>query len=170
MSTKMDAIHGIELLRGFIGSSQLHAIGDACRSEEKQFFFDKLVSLGQLVLKMPRTYDQDGLGDQAIVSLHYFKGACDWYITERDVDTDGEGQIQAFGYANLGDDECAELGYISIVELIAAGAELDLYFTPCTLGAVKSKYESRVQAYENQGMTRSDAQGVVEAEDMKAAS
>ena len=33
-----------------------------------------------------------------------------------------------------------------------------------------SKYESRVQAYEKQGLTRSDAQGVVEAEDMKAAS
>jgi hypothetical protein len=139
MSTKMDAIHGIELLRGFIGSSQLNAIGDACRSEEKQFFFDKLVDLGQLVLKMPRTYDQEDLGDQAIVSLHYFSGACDWYITERDIDTDGEGQIQAFGYANLGDDECAELGYISIVELIANGVELDLYFTPKTLGQIRAK-------------------------------
>lgn len=170
MSTKMEAVNALKTLNGFIGSSQLQAIGHACRGEEKQFFFDKLVSLGQLVSTMPKTYEQDGLGDQAIVSLHYFTGACDWYITERDVDTDGEGQIQAFGYANLGDDECAELGYISIVELIANGVELDLYFTPQSLGAVKSKYESRVQAYEKQGLTRSDAQGVVEAEDMKAAS
>ncbi|MBI4291306.1 MAG: DUF2958 domain-containing protein [Betaproteobacteria bacterium] len=140
-ATKMDAVHALKLLGGFIGRSQLEAIGHACRGEEKQFFFDKLTALGQLVLKMPRTYDQDGLGDQAIVSLHYFKGACDWYITEHDSDPDGKGQIQAFGYANLGDDECAELGYISIVELIGAGVELDLYFTPCTLGSIKAKAE-----------------------------
>lgn len=31
------------------------------------------------------------------------------------------------------------------------------------------EYERRVQAYEDTGMTRSDAQGVVDAEDMKAA-
>ena len=170
MSTKMEAVNALKTLRGFIGSGQLQAIGDACRGEEKQFFFDKMVALSDLVSTMPQTYQQDGLGDQAIVSLHYFSGGCDWYITERDSDPDGEGQIQAFGYANLGDDQNAELGYISIVELIGAGVELDLYFTPQTLGAVKSKYEARVQAYEHKGMTRSDAQGVVEAEDMKAAS
>ena len=32
----------------------------------------------------------------------------------------------------------------------------------------KEEYERRVQAYEAQGMTRSDAQGVVEAEDMQS--
>ena len=166
----MEAVNALKAPRGFIGNGQLQASGHACRGEEKQFFFDKLVSLADLVSTMPQTYEQDGLGDQAIVSLHYFSGGCDWYITERDSDPDGEGQIQAFGYANLGDDQNAELGYISIVELIGAGVELDLYFTPQTLGAVKSKYEARVQAYEHKGMTRSDAQGVVEAEDMKAAS
>lgn len=35
---------------------------------------------------------------------------------------------------------------------------------PTVVGA--DDYESRVQAYERQGMTRSDAQGVVDAEDM----
>lgn len=138
-STKLEAVAALKTLRGFIGNSQLHAIGDACRSEEKQFFFDKAVALADLVSTMPKTYEQDGLGDAAIVSLHYFSGSCDWYITEKDCDPDGEGQIQAFGYANLGDDECAELGYISIVELIGAGVELDLHFTPCTLGQVRAK-------------------------------
>ena len=166
--TKMQAVDALKTLRGFIGSGQLQAIGDACRGEEKQFFFDKMVALSDLVSTMPQTYQQDGLGDQAIVSLHYFRGSMDWYITERDSDPDGEGQIQAFGLADFGDG--GKLGYISIVELISAGVELDLYFTPQTLGAVKSKYEARVQAYEHKGMTRSDAQGVVEAEDMKAAS
>ena len=49
----------------------------------------------------------------------------------------GEGQIQAFGLANLG--YGAELGYICIKELIEHGIELDLYWTPKTLGEVKNR-------------------------------
>ena len=84
---------------------------------------------------MPQTYEQDGMGEQAIAHLHYFTSGCDWYITERDSDPDGEGQIQAFGSANLG--YGPELGYISIKELLENGAELDLYFTPCTLSSLR---------------------------------
>ena len=135
--TKMQAVDALKTLRGFIGSGQLQAIGDACRGEEKQFFFDKMVALSDLVSTMPQTYQQDGLGDQAIVSLHYFRGSMDWYITERDSDPDGEGQIQAFGLADFGDG--GELGYISIVELIASGVELDMYFEPKTLGQIRAK-------------------------------
>jgi hypothetical protein len=133
----MQAVDALKTLRGFIGSSQLQALGDAMRGEEKQFFFDKMAALDSLVSTMPQTYQQDGLGDQAIVSLHYFRGSMDWYITERDSDPDGEGQIQAFGLADFGDG--GELGYISIVELIAAGIELDLYFEPKTLGQIRAK-------------------------------
>jgi hypothetical protein len=132
----MQAVDALKTLRGFIGSGQLQAIGDACRGEEKQFFFDKMVALSDLVSTMPQTYQQDGLGDQAIVSLHYFRGSMDWYITERDSDPDGEGQIQAFGLADFGDG--GELGYISIVELIASGVELDMYFEPKTLGQIRA--------------------------------
>jgi hypothetical protein len=135
--TKMQAVDALKTLRGFIGNGQLQALGDAMRGEEKQFFFDKMVALANLVSTMPQTYQQDGLGDQAIVSLHYFKGSMDWYITERDSDPDGEGQIQAFGLADFGDG--GELGYISIVELIASGVELDLYFEPKTLGQIRAK-------------------------------
>ena len=74
---------------------------------------------------MPKTYEQDGNGGDAIVSLHYFKGGMEWYILERDKSDEQE---QAFGLADLGDG--GELGYISIQELIENGAEIDLYFTP----------------------------------------
>lgn len=50
-------------------------------------------------------------------------------------DPDGEGQIQAFGSANLG--RGAELGYISIAEITECGAELDLHWTPCTLASLR---------------------------------
>jgi hypothetical protein len=37
-----------------------------------------------------------------------------------------------------------------------------------TKGDTMTDYEKRVQEYEKQGCTRSDAQGIVQAEDMKA--
>lgn len=133
-ATKIQATEAINTLRGFIGRAQLSAIGNACRGEEKQFFFDKLVQMATLVSTMPKTYEQDGKGDAAIVTLHYFTGGCDWHITERDMLPDQE---QAFGLANIG--YGPELGYISITEILQAGAELDLYFTPCTVGEIKAK-------------------------------
>ena len=125
----------LHTLRGFIGISQLRAIGQGCRSEERQYFYDKLVQMAGIAQTMPKTYDQDGLGDDAIAHLHYFKGACDWYITEKDSEPDG--QHQAFGLANLG--YGGEIGYISIVELTGLDVELDLHFTPCTLAEIKTR-------------------------------
>lgn len=123
--TRKDAAHAIAQLRGFIGTAQLQAIGQVCYSEEKQFMFSKLAEMAGIVTTMPVTYDTDGQGQQAIAQLHYFTGGCDWYITERDQENE---QLQAFGLANLG--YGGELGYISIVEILECGAELDLYWTP----------------------------------------
>jgi hypothetical protein len=124
-ATKLQAAAAVLTLRHYIGTSQLSALGDACRGEERQFFINKLVELAELVNSMPRVYEQDGKGDSAIAHLHYFTGSCDWYITERDTTDE---QHQAFGLANLG--YGPELGYISVQELIEAGAELDLHFQP----------------------------------------
>jgi hypothetical protein len=124
-ATKLQAAAAVLTLRHYIGTSQLSALGDACRGEERQFFINKLVELAELVNSMPRVYEQDGKGDSAIAHLHYFTGSCDWYITERDTTDE---QHQAFGLANLG--YGPELGYISIQELLENGAELDLHFQP----------------------------------------
>lgn len=136
-NNKFAAAGALSRLRGFIGQSQLSAIGEGCHSEEQQHFFDVLCEYSQRVSGMPKTYEQDGLGDKAIVYLHYFKNGCDWYITERDVDTDGEGQVQAFGLANLGFG--AEWGYINIQELIDNDVELDLYFKPRPLAEIRER-------------------------------
>jgi hypothetical protein len=133
-ATKMEAAKALFTLRGFIGHAQLKAIDAGAWSEERQFFFDKLVELGDRVATMPKTYEQDGKGEEAIAYLHYFIGACDWYITEKDAEAE---QLQAFGLADLG--YGAELGYIAITELIKHGAELDMYFTPATLASIKAK-------------------------------
>ena len=117
-----------EPFQALLSRSQLAAMIQLCRGEEGKWYRAKLAEIARTFETMHKVYEQDGLGHNAIVHLHYFKNGCDWYITERDTSVE---QHQAFGAANLGDG--AELGYISIAEIIAAGAELDLHWTPKTL-------------------------------------
>jgi hypothetical protein len=121
-------------LENLISRRQLAAIVAGCRGEESAWFRAKLVALAKIFATMHKIYEQDGAGDAAIVHLHYFTSSGDWYITERDTSV---AQHQAFGVADLG--YGPELGYISIAELIANGAELDLHWTPCTLGEARAK-------------------------------
>lgn len=125
-------------LRGFIGESEARAIRSAMRGEESEHFRELVKHWAQVITAMPKTYETDGQGDAAVVHLHYFKSGADWYIVEKDAGTPHDlGQHQAFGWADLG--YGGELGYISIAELIANGAELDLYWRPVPLRAIKER-------------------------------
>lgn len=124
-----------EISDQFIGRSQMSALKTGLKGEEADFFRDKINEINHTIATMPKTYEQDGKGDNAVAHLHYFTPGGDWYITERDKETE---QHQAFGLANpFGDG--GELGYISIPELTAAGAELDLYWKPKTLAEIRGK-------------------------------
>lgn len=123
-------------LNPFIGNAQLRVMRQACKGEEGDWFITRMVELAAIVTSMPKTYEQDGMGDNAVVHLHYFSPSADWYITERDMEAE---QLQAFGLADLFQDG-GELGYISIKELIANGVELDLHFKPRTLTQVRAKH------------------------------
>lgn len=130
-------------LCNFIGRSQQHALRSACAGEEREFFKQMLKDLDAHISAMPATYETDGQGNAALVQLHYFYGGSDWYITEKDSNPDGEGQLQAFGFACInGDYFNAEMGYISIMELIENDVELDLYFKPCPIGEIKEKFKA----------------------------
>lgn len=128
------AAAALAALAPFIGRNQRRTLAQlASHSEERDWFRKKIVSLAQAVATMPKTYETDGQGMRAVAHLRYFAGgsaAC--HITERDIDHDGEGQVQAFGHADLFGDG-GELGYISIAEWLENGAEIDLYFNPCPL-------------------------------------
>lgn len=130
-----------KILKRFMSKQQVNVLENLMRtSEEKDFFKDMLEKLTTLVESMPVAYEQDGLGDKAVVHLHYFNGGSDWYITEKDNHEDTE-QYQAFGFVVLnGNTQCAELGYISIEELLQNDIELDLYWDNCTLADVKAKH------------------------------
>lgn len=133
MNTIIDAMGALKNLQGFMSNDQLKAVSYCLRREERQFFIDKMVELSERISTMPKTYEQDGLGMKAIAYLHYFKGGADWYITEKDMESE---QLQAFGQASRG--YGPKLGYISIVELVAADAELDFHFDPQTLALINN--------------------------------
>lgn len=116
----------------FLSVPQMSALLDGTRGEEKSYFVDLVEQTYELIKSMPKTYETDGQGQEAVAYLHYFTGSCDWYITEKDMEDE---QLQAFGSANLG--YGAELGYISIDEITRHGAELDLHFSPTKLKDLK---------------------------------
>lgn len=69
----------------------------------------------EILNRLPRLGSTGDLeADQVKVPLKLFNpcGAGTWYITEYNPEDD-----LAFGFANLGDPEMAELGYVSIKEL-----------------------------------------------------
>lgn len=134
-------IGAIAECRAFIGSPQIRMMTQLSRGEEGDWFKGKYLELAKLFRTMPKVYEQDSLGERAIVHLHYFKGSGDWYITERDT---SRPQHQAYGMADLGDG--GEVGYISILELIRSNVEIDLHWKPITLGEVRKKREARSAA------------------------
>jgi hypothetical protein len=112
----------------FISYSQTEAIRVGLQGEEKDYFKSIVDEVTETVATMPKTYETDGQGQEAIVYLHYFLNGCDWFITEKDMEAE---QMQAFGYADLGQGG-GELGYICIAEIVnnQIQAELDLHWTP----------------------------------------
>ena len=125
----------LKTLKNFIGESQLRTLFHlSLKGDESEFFANKMSELETTIETMPKTYETDGQGRSAKISLHYFKGGCDWWIVERDMEQE---QHQAFGVACLGYEP--ELGYISIPELLEAGAELDLHWSPVTVGEVMNQ-------------------------------
>ncbi len=133
----MKETDALKALREFIGHDQMRVLAMNCRSEEGEWFKDRLAELASLVETMPKTYETDGQGDKAVAQLHYFTSGWDFYITEKDVNP---GQHQAFGLVAGCE---VELGSISIAELLSCGAELDLYWEPKPIGAIRAELASR---------------------------
>lgn len=122
-------------LRAFIPPAQLETM--LAFTEERAHFLAKLDEFYERTRSMPRVYEQDGKGDDAVAFLHYFSGSYDAFITERDT---SHAQLQAFGLAGFNGHDL-ELGYVSLPELFKAGVELDLYFKPTTLGAIRAQFK-----------------------------
>lgn len=127
------------LPKDFFGA---HLITQYQESAELQ---EKAQKVAAVIETMPKTYEQDGKGDDAIAYLHYQVrhpnyAYSDWYITEKDMENE---QIQAFGLVSLSGGR-PELGYISLVELgTLEMVTLDLDFTPTRLGDIRKELAER---------------------------
>ena len=133
-----DLIGYVAECQAFVSAQQIEVMADLCRGEEGDWFREKFRDLAELFRTMPRVYQQEKKAEEAIVHLHYFLGASDWWIIERDTT---RAQYQAFGLADLYGDG-GEIGYINIVELIRAGVELDLHWKPKKLAEVRTEREA----------------------------
>lgn len=122
----------------FLPPVQREILSECLQGEEREFFAAKMEELRGIISTMPVTYQQDELGDQAIVYLHYFYGNCHWYITEKDME--GDGTIQAYGMADIG--YGPESGYVSIEEIVQSDipVELDIHWQPKTRAEILSKH------------------------------
>lgn len=118
----------------FFPKAQADVLKSLLASEESSYVCNLIDSIIQKIESMPSTYETEGQGENAFAILHYFGGACDFYITEKDIE---DGQNQAFGLGYI----CfPELGYISLPELFKSPyIELDLHFTPSTRWEVKKR-------------------------------
>ena len=136
----------LESMRPWLGRSQYRAVLQLVRSEEGDWYKAKLAELLATIEAMPKTYEQDRPGSEASVHLHYFTGGADWFIIEKDKgskdDKPADFQSQAFGLADIFQDG-GELGYISLPEIIANGAELDFHWAPKTLAEVRRSRSRR---------------------------
>ena len=116
-------------IANFIGRVQKSVMADCLRGEEREWMADTILAIVERIESMPVSYQTDGQGKDAIVHLHYFGGgAINAWITEKDMDG---GVEQAYGWVNMyGDMSGAECGYTSIKEMVEAGLDIDLYWTP----------------------------------------
>ena len=138
----MNQTHPINRLALWVGPAQRRVMLDLARGEEGAFFTEAAERLANTITRMPKTYEQNGRGDEAIAYLHYFTAGADFYITEKDSgsaeDQPEDFQTQAFGLVRMFGEW--ELGYVCLPEILRAGAELDLYFEPSTLAALKAQH------------------------------
>lgn len=132
-------------LKDFMGTRQMKTVAEIIRTgEESQWFVERMESLAAIVESMPKTYETDGQGDDAICHLHYFGGSYDGYLIEKDMEESAdpaEAQWQAFGFvhwAHMPGD--ADKGYICLPEIFKSNMELDFHFDPTPLREIKAKH------------------------------
>lgn len=129
-------------LAPFMSYRQMIMLQSLLHGEEGPALAGIVLDILERIRVMPKTYETDGQGKDAVAYLHYFRGGVDAYITEKDMGNGPDDQIQkqAMGLVSRygGGAADGELGYVSIEDLIQNRCELDLYFQPKTLRDLQS--------------------------------
>lgn len=132
MNRRKLLIKDLMTLRRFVPVFQFQTLNEQLKGPEKEFFAEVVVDLANTFRGMPAIGgNHDNYGESAIVHLHYFSPAGDWWITERDP---GHTQSQVFGLADLG---FREFGYIPLVELLRQPlVEVDFHWKKLAVGEI----------------------------------
>lgn len=130
----------LDWLEPYLPPQQRRTIEGNFTGEEGEYFCDLSADLMEQIMLAPVTYQQRDEKDP-IVHAHYFGHNYDTWIIEFDKgdpdEPDDRGQHQAYGYCRFAHmPECAELGYVSIPELMENNIELDFHWTPKPLSQV----------------------------------
>jgi len=142
MSTTRKAYHALDTtLSKFMPRAQRMVLTSQLAGEEGEGIAEIVNAVAKVIAEMPETYQTEGQGLNALAHLHYFIAGVEAWIVEKDRGDPNNGdtsQTQAYGMVTMtGNVEDGQVGYVSIEELVEAGAELDLYWTPKTLAQVR---------------------------------
>ena len=120
--------------RHLMPKGEILTLAENLKGEEGIAIAETITTAWKAFQDVPFTYSTESTPDP-LVRMHYFLNGWDWYITEKDGDTE---EAQFFGFVKS--DLCpqGELGYISPEEITSNGAELDLYFTPAPVSKFKA--------------------------------
>jgi len=128
----------------------------------KQRRFQMKLLTKAIAAKLPKLYQQDGKGDEAIVYAKFFTPDAQWtwYVTEGEMNEDGD--FEFFGLT-IGFE--AELGYFNLSQLqevrgqLGLPIERDLHFKRTTMGEVRKLEHCEIAKEEEPPVspTRGDA-------------
>lgn len=131
------ALSAFSYLKDYVSDVQLRVIRSNLYGEEAEYFCDLIAEITERVLLAPRSYEQDGKGEEAVAHFHYFVGGYDAYITELPYEI---GEAHAYGYARFDHmPEGAGMGYISLEEIFKGKAEMDFHWEPKTIRMCKPR-------------------------------
>lgn len=125
------------MLRPYLNCSQRLGLIQLLCGEESAWYRQRLREMLNIISGIPSLYATDGQGEAAIAELHYFTPQADFYFTELDRES---ADLPGFGLAIITD---AELGYLNLTEVLANGGELDLHWTPQTIGEIREGRHAR---------------------------
>ena len=132
---KREAMVALDRISPFLSASQRLDILNVMLSQASSSIDRTITLLQHRIATMHTTSQQEGLGADAIVHLHYTLNNNHWLIIERD--ELGHGNLQAFGLTLFNRETLGgEVGYINIEEITNVGARLCLEHIPARLPSI----------------------------------
>lgn len=164
--TKAEGLKALTAIKDYVPVQQYSVLqGLIKRSSEWAFYAERVQAIQQIIDHLPPVYATQNKSDaEKIVGLHYFGGAVDSYLIEKDVEWEEGDYDRSYGYQDIG--YGGEQGYISVKEICKNNLmQLDLHFEPMTLAALKiSRHEETADIEQDAGVEQPVEQQALVAE------